>query len=79
MKVYEEGDQGVHYETFATEEDGHGRHEKRLYEIITDPQGLRHQDAWPQLHVIGKCNTERTVKGKTTCEVRYFSAAITVR
>jgi predicted transposase YbfD/YdcC len=72
LKVYEEGNHGVHYETFETEEDGHGRHEKRSYEIITDPQGIRRQDAWPQLHVIGKCNTERTVKGETTCEVRYF-------
>lgn len=72
LKVYEEGEQGVCYETFRTEEDGHGRHEIRSYEIITDPQGIRHQEEWPQLHVIGKCNTERTVKGETTCEVRYF-------
>jgi predicted transposase YbfD/YdcC len=72
LKVYEHGRRGVHYETYRTEEDGHGRHETRLYEIITDPKGIRNQDAWPKLNVIGKCNTERTVNGQTTSEVRYF-------
>ena len=41
LKVYEEGSRGVQYETYKTEEDGHGRHETRLYEIITDPKGIR--------------------------------------
>jgi predicted transposase YbfD/YdcC len=72
MKVYEKGSQGIRYETYETEEDGHGRHEVRCYEIITEPKGLRNQEAWPQLQVIGKCNTERTVNGKISCEVRYF-------
>lgn len=72
LKVYEEGSEGVHYETYETEEDGHGRHEIRSYEIITDPDGIRNQEAWPNLQVIGKCNTERTVNGKSGCEVRYF-------
>jgi len=72
LKVYEEGSKGVPYETYKTEEEGHGRQETRFYEIITDPKGIRNQDAWPKLHVIGKCNSERTVNGQTTCEVRYF-------
>jgi len=72
LKVYEEGSQGVHYETYETEEDGHGRHEIRSYEIITDPKGIRNRQAWPKLQVIGKYNTERTVNGETRCEVRYF-------
>lgn len=72
MQVYENGSKGIQYETFETEEDGHGRHEVRSYEIITDPKGIRNQEAWPKLRVIGKCNTERTVNGKTSWEVRYF-------
>jgi predicted transposase YbfD/YdcC len=72
LKVYEQGSKGVHYETYETEEDGHGRHEIRSYEIITDPGGIRNQEAWPKLQVIGKCNTERTVNGAASCEVRYF-------
>ena len=71
-KVYEEGTEGIHYESYETEDTGHGRHELRSYEIITEPQGIRNHQAWTQLCVIGKCNTERTVHGKTSCEVRYF-------
>ena len=46
----------------------------RSYEIITDPdpRAIRNHDAWAELHVIGKCNTARTVNGQTSCEVRYF-------
>lgn len=73
-KVYEKGTRGVCYEAHATEEKGHGRHEVRSYEIITDPdpKSIRNHDAWAELHVIGKCNTARTVNGQTSCEVRYF-------
>jgi predicted transposase YbfD/YdcC len=62
----------VKYERYETEEDGHGRHERRLYEVIYEPEGIRNQDAWPKLKVIGRCRSERTVKGKTTREERYF-------
>ncbi len=55
-----------------TEEQGHGRKEIRLYEVIYGPEGIRHQEAWPELKVIGRCYSERTVKGKTTLEERYF-------
>lgn len=72
LEAYENDLKGVEYETCATEEDGHGRHETRSYEIITDPEGIRNREAWSKLQVIGKCNTERIVNGKTHTEVRYF-------
>lgn len=72
VSAYDKDLEGIKYEKYETEEDGHGRHEKRVYEIITDPDGIRNQAAWPKLKVIGKCYSERTVKGKTTCETRYF-------
>lgn len=63
---------GVAHDTYDTEDRGHGRHEKRHYEIIYDPAGIRNQEEWVDLCVVGMCVTERTLNGKTTGEVRYF-------
>jgi hypothetical protein len=62
----------VAYTKHGTVEEGHGRHERRLYEVIAGPTGIRDQQAWPKSQVIGKCYGERTVNGKTSCEERYF-------
>jgi hypothetical protein len=51
---------------------GHGRQEKRSYLIIVDPEGIRDQELWRGLRVIGMCTSERTVGGETSDEVRYF-------
>jgi hypothetical protein len=53
-------------------EKGHGRQEKRIYELIHAPEGIRGKEDWEKLSVIGKCYSERTVAGKTTSELRYF-------
>ncbi len=71
-KAHENDCQGVDYAWTMTEEQGHGRKEIRIYEVIYGPEGLRHQEAWPELKVIGRCFSERTVKGKTTIEERCF-------
>src|SRR5260370_22163637 len=63
---------GLDYDTYGTEEQGHGRQERRSYTIIRDPEGIRDQDAWRDLRVIGMCYSERTRQGKTSEEVRYF-------
>jgi predicted transposase YbfD/YdcC len=63
---------GWDYDTYETEEHGHGRLERRWYTILRDPVGLRERDAWRDLWVIGMCYSERTVKGETSSEVRYF-------
>jgi predicted transposase YbfD/YdcC len=59
-------------EEFQSEDKGHGRVEKRCYTILPEPEGLRGQAEWKDLRVIGMCVSERTVKGKTSVEVRYF-------
>jgi predicted transposase YbfD/YdcC len=63
---------GVRHDTFTTEEKGHGRQEIRSYLIIEEPEGIRNQEEWEKLTVIGTCYSERTVKGKTSTETRYF-------
>jgi predicted transposase YbfD/YdcC len=63
---------GFTLDTFTTEEKGHGREEKRTYTIITNPQGIRNQEAWPKLKVIGQCFRERTAGGTTTDEIHFF-------
>jgi predicted transposase YbfD/YdcC len=35
-------------------------------------KGIRDRQAWSKLKTVGMCCSERTVKGKTTAEVRYF-------
>jgi predicted transposase YbfD/YdcC len=56
----------------STTEQGHGRKEKRSYVVVHDVARIRDAEAWPELKVVGMCCTERTVKGETTAEVRYF-------
>lgn len=64
---------GVQHSEYTSKDRGHGRTETRSYTIITDPVGLRHKALWKDLRVIGRCISERTVKGKeTTTEIRYF-------
>ena len=63
---------GVPHDRYEAEERGHGRHERRCYEVICDPQGLRDEQAWAKLCVIGHCYSERTEGGKTSYEDRYF-------
>jgi len=72
LEVYDKGCRAPAYETYETEEQGHGRREKRVYEILTDLGGIRDRQAWAGLQVIGKCYSERTVGGETSCEERYF-------
>src|SRR5262245_2512084 len=56
----------------STTEHGHGRRENRSYVVVHHVQAIRDRQAWPQLKTVGMCCSERTVKGKTTTEVRYF-------
>jgi predicted transposase YbfD/YdcC len=63
---------GVRHHLYATEDEDHGRQEKRSYLLIEDPEGIRNQEEWEKLNVIGMCYSERTVGGKTSTETRYF-------
>jgi len=62
----------VDHDVYRTRERGHGREEYRCYTVLHTTEGIRHADAWADLTTIGMCYSERTVKGKTTTEVRYF-------
>ena len=73
INVLEMGVEGRDYESFETEEKGHGRHEKRHYTILPVPkEGIRNKELWEKLEVIGVCYRERTCKGKTSEETIYF-------
>jgi predicted transposase YbfD/YdcC len=56
----------------STMEEGHGRKEKRSYVVVHDVKGIRNREHWPKLKAVGMGCRERTVKGKTTTEVRFF-------
>lgn len=71
-KAYASNCDGIRYDWHETAEAGHGRQEKRLYEVIYQPKGIRNAEAWQKLTVIGKCSSERTVNGRTSCEERFF-------
>ena len=59
-------------EIYETVERRHGRQERRCYTVLRHPEGIRQQQDWPGLKVIGMCASERTVAGTTSSEVRYF-------
>jgi predicted transposase YbfD/YdcC len=71
-KVLNSDGVGPGFDIYETTECGHGRQETRTYLIVTDPQGIRNQEEWAKLKVIGMCTSERVVKGKQSDEVRYF-------
>jgi predicted transposase YbfD/YdcC len=60
------------YDIHTTEERGHGRQERRTYVVVEEPQGLRNQEAWAKLRVVGMVVREREVAGKKSEEVHYF-------
>jgi predicted transposase YbfD/YdcC len=72
VKAYDQDGIGLTMDMFATEEKGHGREERRSYTILTNPEGIRNQEAWSKLKVIGQCLRERTVAGETSEEMHLF-------
>jgi predicted transposase YbfD/YdcC len=72
LKAFETNLENVKHDSYETQERGHGRQEKRRYVIIEDPEGIRDQHLWAGLCVIGMCQSERTVAGQTSEEVRFF-------
>ena len=75
VKAYDTDFEGRRHDKFETEADAHGRHEKRVYELLYDVSGIRNRDAWAGLQVLGKCYRERTVGEKTSDELHYFIAS----
>ena len=63
---------GRQHDSYETEGRGHGRHERRWYDIITDPTDVPAASEWAGLRVIGICVSEVTRAGVTATEIRYF-------
>lgn len=64
--------EGLACSQYLTEETGHGRCETRNYNVICNPQNIRHLHEWKSLTVIGRCISQRVCSGKTAREERYF-------
>jgi predicted transposase YbfD/YdcC len=71
-KAFESNFQGFDHDTWESKDKGHGRTETRRYVILRNPTGIRNQEEWEGLCVIGMCSSERVCNGKATDEVRYF-------
>jgi predicted transposase YbfD/YdcC len=73
LEAVNEGAEGVDYHSHETEEEGHGRRERRHYTVVPAPEeGIRNREAWRGLSFVGVCYRERTEKGKTSEETVYF-------
>jgi predicted transposase YbfD/YdcC len=70
-RALEKDFEDVRHDSFTTQEKGHGRVERRHYQIIIDPD-MPDKEEWKGLKVIGICYSECTRDGKQTEEVRYF-------
>jgi len=62
----------IQQDSYDTQEKGHGREEKRSYLIVVNPSGIRNQEAWAKLQVVGLCYSEREVAGERSEELHYF-------
>jgi predicted transposase YbfD/YdcC len=71
-KAFDTDFAGLDHDTYTTRQRGHGREEYRCYTVLHTTEGIRQADAWAGLTTIGMCYSERTVKGETASEVRYF-------
>lgn len=72
LRAFEGQQAGSWLDEWQTVEYGHGRREIRSYSVLHDPQGIRNQEAWLGLCVVGMCTRQRTVQEKTSTEVHYF-------
>jgi predicted transposase YbfD/YdcC len=71
-KALESNFAGLCWDRYETQECGHGRQEKRVYLTLANPVGIRNQDAWAKLQVIGMWTSERVVQEQLSEEVHYF-------
>jgi predicted transposase YbfD/YdcC len=75
--VFERADaagwEGVRFDTHATEEDGHGRHEGRTTTVIYDPAGL--PPDWPGVAAVVLVGRERATGDVTSFAGQYYIAS----
>jgi predicted transposase YbfD/YdcC len=63
---------GYEHDSYATEERGHGRLEKREYTVLYKLDAIEDLDKWEKLTVIGTCFRQRTVGDKVSEELQLF-------
>lgn len=61
---------------YVTVEESRGRHERREYSVLPVPAAIVASGDWASVKSIGMVYTERTVKGVTTHEVRYYISSL---
>jgi predicted transposase YbfD/YdcC len=66
------GFEGARYDTFATKETGHGRHEERLYTVLYDPGGLSTKREWRGLTSIVRVVRRRRQGDEESQEEAYY-------
>jgi predicted transposase YbfD/YdcC len=64
--------EGLRYDHYLVEEQGHGRKESREYMVLYDLEGMTQKDKWANLTAVGLCMREREVGGKKSYEEHYF-------
>jgi predicted transposase YbfD/YdcC len=72
----EEGFETVPHAYTETLEKDHGRIERRRYWITDRVDGVRRAERWACLSSIGMVESERTLGGETSREVRYFISSL---
>jgi len=63
---------GLEHDTYERRERGHGRDEYRCYTVLHSTSGLRQAADWAGLSTIGMCYSQRTIKGVSSEELRFF-------
>ena len=76
VEAREESFETVPHVYTETLEKDHGRIEKRRYWMTAKLDDIREQKKWPSLTSIGMCESQRTVDGMTSTEVRYFISSL---
>ena len=66
----------ITHDFLETTERGHGRTETRRYWITEEIEWLTHHGQWENLRSIGMVESIRELKGKRTCERRFYIASI---
>jgi predicted transposase YbfD/YdcC len=72
------GYEDVEHHYFESVEKHHGRIETRRCRVVEDDaiEWLERGDQWPGLASIAAIESERTIRGKTTIETRYFISSL---
>lgn len=76
QEAREESFETVPHAYTETVEKEHGRSEKRRYWITAKLDAVREQKKWPSLTSVGMAESQRTVNGVSSTEVRYFISSL---